>query len=138
MVDVKDEIFTSRLSVLQDFFSDNIPLQIAVDALASMSLSDPTTAEGGIHELWSRIIAYSHEMPSHQDKLVDILVNLSKLPDANTDEGDPLILYDMQVWRDLPMLSWGFRYEWNGPSVPGPGSSPGKPAKGNSGFYQRE
>lgn len=97
MVDITDEIFESRLSIIQDFFNNNIPLQTAVKALASTSLSDAVSTEGAVGRLWVLIIACARDMPEHQDKLVDILVNLSKLPYAETDEGEPLILHDMHV-----------------------------------------
>lgn len=124
MVNITDEIFESRLSILQDFFKNNIPLKIAVDSLASVSLLDATSTEGAIGRLWGLIITCAREMPEHQDKLVNILVNLSQLPDAKTENGEPLVLHDMQIWKDLPTLGWYFRDEWNGPFVPGPDSPP--------------
>ena len=37
MADITDKIFTSRLSILQDFFSDNIPLQAAVERFGEVA-----------------------------------------------------------------------------------------------------
>lgn len=34
---ISDKIFTSRLSILQDFFSDNIPLQTAVEMFGEVA-----------------------------------------------------------------------------------------------------
>lgn len=134
MVNITAEMFKSRLSILQDFFQDNISLKTAVDTLASTSLLDATSTEGAVGRLWGLIIACAREMPEHQDKLVSILVNLSKLPDARTESDEPLTLHDMQVWKDLPTLGWHFRNEWNGPSVPGPDSPPESRQKAISDF----
>lgn len=113
MVDITDELLASRYTVLQDLFINNISLQQATKKLASISLSDDS-----LSSTWKLIITCACEFPEHQDKLVGVLVNLSKLPDATTDQGEPLKKYDMQVWRDLPMLDWDFREEWNKRSIP--------------------
>lgn len=113
MVDITDEIFASRYAVLQDLFINNISLQQATDKLASISLSD-----NGLNLTWNLIITCAREFPEHQDKLVDVLVSLSKLPDATTDQGEPLKKHGMQVWGDLPMLDWDFREEWDVRSIP--------------------
>lgn len=113
-----NEVIVSRLSIIQDVFNQTISRQTAAEKLASISLSDDTTTEGGVGRLWNLVIDTAREFPEHQDKLVDILVRISKLPDAKTNQGERLVLYDMQVWRDLPMISWQFRYKWNERSVP--------------------
>lgn len=119
MIDVTDESPLLRLFVLQDFVRNNISLQAAVKELASISLSDATTTiEGGVSRLWNLIITFACLFPEHQDKLVNILVYVLKLPDAKTDQGEPLLLYNMQVWKDLPMFHWYLREEWNAPVVP--------------------
>lgn len=108
--------FASRHAILQDLFINNISLHQATDKLASISLSDD-----GLNLIWNLIItcaACAREFPEHQDKLVDVLVSLSKLPDATTDQGEPLKKHGMQFWRDLPMLDWDLREEWNVRSIP--------------------
>lgn len=115
-MDVITDDRESRLAVLQDTFSNKISLQTAAEKLASIALSDDVNA--GVGRLWTHLLTTALECPEHHDKLVSVLVHLSKLPDAKTEQGDPIILYNMQVWKDLPMLGWHFRYEWNGPSVP--------------------
>ncbi|OJJ89201.1 DUF3632 domain-containing protein [Aspergillus glaucus CBS 516.65] len=95
MAAVTDDIFASRFAVLQYLFSDNISAQKAARHLASISLSDNTTLEG-LGRLWSLMIKCVYRFPDHHDKLVDTLVQLSKLPDAKTDNKDPIFLHDMQ------------------------------------------
>lgn len=119
MAAVTDDIFASRFAVLQDLFSDNISAQKAARHLASISLSDNTTLEG-LGRLWNLMIKCIYRFPEHHDKLVDTLVQLSKLPNAKTDNKDPIFLHDMQVWKDLPMLGWRFHDEWNAFVPPGP------------------
>lgn len=127
MVDITDEILASRYAVPQDLFINNISLQQATDKLASISLSD-----NGLNLTWNLIITCAREFPEHQDKLVDVLVSLSKLPDATTDQGEHLKKHGMQVWGDLPMLDWDFREEWDVRSIPsGP---PGRRQKAISDF----
>lgn len=113
MAAVADDIFASRFAVLQDLLTDKISVQSAARNLASVSLSDDTTFEGRLGRLWSLMINCAYSFPEHHDKLVDTLVQPSKLPDAKTDNKDPIFLHDMQVWKDLLMLGWQFCDEWN-------------------------
>ncbi|KAJ9261871.1 hypothetical protein DTO212C5_6548 [Paecilomyces variotii] len=113
MVDITDEIYASRYAVLQDLFNNKISLQQATSKLASISLSDDD-----LNLTWNLIINCACEFPERHDKLVDVLVCLSKLPDATTDQGVPLKKYGLQVWRDLPMFDWELREEWDVRSIP--------------------
>ncbi|KAJ5296033.1 hypothetical protein PENANT_c021G02264 [Penicillium antarcticum] len=115
-----DDMHTAEFAVLTDLFSDNIAAQNAAETLASIQLSGTTEPESNISSLWSFIIKCAYEFPEHQTKLVDTLVQLSKLPDAKAANGDPILLYDMRVWKDLPMLGWQFREEWNASIPTGP------------------
>lgn len=99
MADVYDEM----LAILQDLFSDRISTQEAVRDLASTTLSvDPP--QYGLYNLWSVIVTCACESSGYHDKIVELLVQLSKLPSE-----DILILYDMQIWKDLPTLGWALR-----------------------------
>ncbi|CDM38198.1 hypothetical protein DTO013E5_8639 [Penicillium roqueforti] len=120
MVAITDDIFASRLAILQDLFSDSVSAQHAAEHLASISLADESDLEGGITSLWSLIFKCAYNFPEHHDKLVNVLVQLSKLPNAKKSNGDSIVLYDMQVWKDLPMLGWQFRDEWNAGVPDGP------------------
>ncbi|KAJ5188022.1 Protein of unknown function DUF3632 [Penicillium cf. griseofulvum] len=122
MVATTDDIFASRFAILQDLFSDSVSVQEAAEYLASISLAD-SEPEGGITSLWSLIFKCAYKFPEHHDKLVNMLVQLSKLPDAKTSEGDSILLHNMQVWKDLPMLGWQVRDEWNASVPVGPPES---------------
>ncbi|KAJ5796865.1 uncharacterized protein N7518_005405 [Penicillium psychrosexuale] len=111
MTAITDEMFAPQFAVLQDLFGDIISVQKAVRDLASISLSIEPKA--GLGRLWAVIVGCACESPEHHDKLVDILVQLSKLPSPKTAGGDALILYDMQIWKDLPTLGWALREQWN-------------------------
>ena len=108
---VTDELFASHFAILRDLFSDIISVQEAVRDLASISLS--MEPEAGLGRLWAVIVECACESPEHHDKLVEILVQLSKLPNPTTASGDTIIVYDMQIWKDLPMLGWALRDQWN-------------------------
>ncbi|KAJ5493750.1 hypothetical protein N7463_009837 [Penicillium fimorum] len=123
MVAITDDIFAPRFAILQDLFSDNVSAQQAADYLASISLANDSDLEGGISSLWSLIFKCAYEFPEQHDKLINLLVKLSKLPDAKVPNGDSIMLYDMQVWKDLPMLGWQVRDEWNASVPTGPPES---------------
>ncbi|KAL2817611.1 hypothetical protein BJX63DRAFT_385522 [Aspergillus granulosus] len=114
MVDPTDEIYASRLIILQSLFANRISAPEAASQLAEASLSDSTSVEEALGRLWNLVIALASDSPTHHDKLVDVLVDISELPNA-TDHASstPLSLHDMQVWKDLPTLGWIFREEWN-------------------------
>ncbi|KAL2795564.1 hypothetical protein BJX66DRAFT_301891 [Aspergillus keveii] len=126
MADITDEIYASRLGVLQSLFADEISAPEAASQLASATLSDETTLEGALGRLWNLIIALAGDSTTQHDRLVDVLVDISELPDesnisstlsrnseSNAEPGSPLTLHDMVIWRDLPTLGWTFRDEWN-------------------------
>ncbi|KAL4922345.1 hypothetical protein BDW62DRAFT_51857 [Aspergillus aurantiobrunneus] len=118
MVDINDDIFQSRLAVLKELFANNISAPMAAKQLAEATLSDDTTLESRLDLLWDLVLAIACETPEHQDKLVDVLVDLSELPSPNNpqaqgEEHEPLTIYDMEIWKDLPKLGWCFRDYWN-------------------------
>lgn len=116
-VDIINDSYDERLSILEDLFAGNSSPQRAADALASISLpisSDPDDLEGPLGLTWECIIVAAREKPEHQDKLVAILATLARRPDAKNEQGKPLIVHNMRVWSELPTLSWKLNYEWNG------------------------
>ncbi|OQE40924.1 hypothetical protein PENCOP_c005G02385 [Penicillium coprophilum] len=123
MVAITDDIFAPRFAILQDLFNDGVSAQKAAEYLASISLANDSGPEGGITSLWSLVFKCAYKFPEHHDKLVNMLVQLSKLPDAKTSNGDSIVLHDMQVWKDLPMLGWQVRDEWNASVPAGPPES---------------
>ncbi|KAJ0415817.1 hypothetical protein BJY00DRAFT_326770 [Aspergillus carlsbadensis] len=130
MIDLTDEIYASRLAILESLFSDQISAPEAAEQLASTTLADDTPLEDALSRLWNLILALAAASPTHHDKLVDVLVDISELPDetnpnpnppstssgpsqTDPESGSPLTLHDMRLWRDLPTLGWTFRDEWN-------------------------
>jgi hypothetical protein len=108
-----DEMHAAEFTVLKNLFGNYISAQDAADNLATIQLSNTTDPESNLASLWAFIITCAYEFPEHQPRLVDTLVQLSKLEDAKTANGDLILVHDMQVWKDLPMLGWQFREEWN-------------------------
>ena len=112
-----------HLEVLHDLFTGNIHTPEAAAKLASAALSLDASLEAQLGQLWHLILKIAYNSPEHQDKLVSILADMSHLPDIMTpgDNGqnEPLILHDMRVWRDLPLLGWEIRRHWDD-SIPLP------------------
>lgn len=116
----------THLAVLRDLFAGKIHSPETAAKLASVALALDASLEAQLGQLWHLIFKIACTNSEHQDKLVDLLVDMSHLPDA-TQPGDdgrdqPLILHDMQVWRDLPLLRWEIRRHWDD-SVPLPGTT---------------
>ncbi|RHZ61818.1 DUF3632 domain-containing protein [Aspergillus thermomutatus] len=114
-----------HLTVLHDLFADKIHSPEAAAKLASAALALDASLEAQLGQLWHLILQIACKNPEHQDELVDILVDLSHLPDVTRpgDDGqdEPLIIYDMQVWKNLPLLGWEIRRYWDY-SIPAPGT----------------
>ncbi|KAL2829536.1 hypothetical protein BDW59DRAFT_178477 [Aspergillus cavernicola] len=119
MADITDEVYASRLTIFQDLFANKISSPKAAEQVASASLAADALLEEQLGLLWSLILKLACKYPEHQDKLVDVVVDLSELPDATTaaesetSQPQPLIIYKMQVWKDLPMFGWEVREYWN-------------------------
>jgi len=113
---VTEEVYASRLAVLQELFAGQRSVQVVAEKLATLSLSADSTEEGlGI--TWSLILASARDEVGYQEKLTDVLLEMSQLPNAQDDRGESLTVHNMRVWRDLPTLGWEFNYEWNGMST---------------------
>ncbi|KAL4806627.1 hypothetical protein BDV18DRAFT_137904 [Aspergillus unguis] len=110
--------------VLNNLFSHRIHPPEAAATLASAALTLDASLTAQLGQLWSLILRTAWESPEHHDRLVDLLVNMSYLPDATkTDDNgkdEPLSYHDMQLWKDLPMLGWRINDIWNEFSVPAP------------------
>ncbi|KAG2416775.1 hypothetical protein HFD88_007991 [Aspergillus terreus] len=112
-----------HLAVLHDLFAGKIHSPEAAAELASVALALDASLEAQLGQLWHLIFKIACTNAEHQNKLVDILVDMSHLPDT-TQPGDdgrdqPLILHNIQVGRDLPLLRWEIRRHWDD-SVPLP------------------
>ncbi|KAL5344013.1 hypothetical protein BJX70DRAFT_393435 [Aspergillus crustosus] len=116
----------AHIAVLQDLFSGKTHSREAAAKLASAALALDGSLETQLGLLWHLILRIAREKPEHHDKVVDILVDMSHLPDVAIPNGDgqgdePLTLHDMVVWRDLPLLGWEIRRHWDY-SIPPPGT----------------
>ena len=95
-----------RYGILENVFNNNASPSTAAEKIASRSTSSINADVAG---LWNLTTCCAMKLPKQQDKLVKVLVNLSKLPDVKTNDGKPMMKYGMQVWRDLPTLGWVLR-----------------------------
>ncbi|KAL4902090.1 Alpha/Beta hydrolase protein [Aspergillus multicolor] len=92
---------------LRPHFDGKIHSPEAAAKLASAALSLDGSLEAQFGQLWHLVLKLAVETPEHQDKLVDLLVDMSHLPDVTRP--------------DLPLLDWEIRRYWNHP-VPTPDS----------------
>ena len=100
MVLAEDE----RYPILKNVFDNTTPISTAAEKLASLSYND-------IDGLWNLITHSALKFPNQQNKLVSILIHISKLPDAKTNDNQPFIINGKQVWKDLPKFGWYLREE---------------------------
>lgn len=107
-------------AVLHDLFTGRIHSPEAAIKLGSAALALDGSLEAQLGQLWHLILQIACKNPETQDKLVDLLVDMSHLPGA-TEQDKPLVLYDMHVWKDLPLLGWEIRRYWDD-FIPPPGS----------------
>ncbi|KAI9368852.1 hypothetical protein BJX61DRAFT_194386 [Aspergillus egyptiacus] len=135
--DGSDYNLENHLAVLHDLFNGKIHSPEAAAKLASVALAlDASSLEAQLGQLWHLILRIACENPEHQDKLVDLLVDMSYLPDATrpVEDGvpvdEPLALYDKRVWKDLPLLGWEIRRHWD-TSIPPPGTDTKTPEERN-------
>ncbi|KAL4999778.1 hypothetical protein BDV10DRAFT_49489 [Aspergillus recurvatus] len=112
----------NHLAVLHELFTGKIHSPEAAAKLASIALALDASLEAQLGQLWHLIFRVACENPEHQDKLVDILVDMSHLPDVTKpiEDGldEPLILHDKRVWKDLPLLGWEIRRHWDNSILP--------------------
>ena len=88
MSTLTDDIFAPGFAVLKDLFNNKISASQAAKNLASMSL--PAEPETELNRLWALIQDCAYKFPEHHDKLVDVLILLSKLPSPKTADGTQL------------------------------------------------
>ena len=95
-----------RYPIFENVFNDKTPPSTAAEEIACRS---SFAIEVDVEALWNVITCCAMKFPTQQGKLVNILVGLSKLPDAKTSDGKPMMKHGMQVWRDFPTLGWHLR-----------------------------
>lgn len=108
-------------SVLKHFVTGHKQLGHAQDAFCEpvedkwMSTQNPDDVAGLLGSLWSSIIVLAASTSfkhSHQQKLVDFVVQLQKRPTLEKD-GQVCKVEGMTVWKDLPTFGWTVRDAWN-------------------------
>ena len=108
-----EEIVASQRKLLQDYFAGCVSLRSTVEGLESLSIFQDTSPESGLSRLWSVILREARSDCRNHDKLVDIVVSLSKRSSPRTAQGATVVVYKMEVWKNLPMLGWEFRDHYN-------------------------
>lgn len=109
----REKVVAAQQKLLQDHLAGNASLQSTVEGLEYVSIFQDTSQESGLSRLWSVILSEARDNCGNHDKLVDVLVALSKRAAPRSAQGDIFVIYGMEIWKDLPTLSWAFRDCWN-------------------------
>jgi hypothetical protein len=108
----EDELPFERAEVLKHLFLGNVSIQSAAEELATISIYP----EENLELTWTAILAAARTFPEHQEKLVDLLTHISRLPPAEDKDGKQMTKYDGRICHDIPLLGMEFNYQWNGTS----------------------
>jgi hypothetical protein len=104
-----DDLYGHIYPTFKGFLEDQISLNQATQHIALRVLQ----RDGDPDLLWTFILECAQRCPDYQDKLIDVLVQLSHLPDAKTPEGVVMDIDGATIWKDLPLLGRQLRYLWN-------------------------
>jgi hypothetical protein len=69
--------------------------------------------EAGLWDLWAIINDAAKQVPDVHDALLDLLAALRQLPNVKRDDGELLRVWDMVLWRDLPIWGADVREKYN-------------------------
>jgi hypothetical protein len=92
-----------RAEVLRGLFSGCLSTQSAAEELARVSL----TPDENVELTWTVILVAARTFPGQQEKLVDLLLQMSKLPPAKDEHGEQLRKCCGGIWEDLPEIGMG-------------------------------
>jgi hypothetical protein len=110
---LRDRLFEHVYPACEEYLNGRLSVKLATEVVARRTIQ----RDGDPDLLWAFVLDCATACPEYQDQLVDLLVQLCRLPDVVTADGTPVLIHGMQVWRDLPLLGWQFRDGWN---FPGP------------------
>lgn len=100
---------------IQEFLAGNMLIHTAAErftAVVATAGNDLDEIGEGLYRIWNLIIDLVQEFPETQDKIVDLLAEIEKLP--NLEHHGHTIVYDgMNLWSDLPTFGWVMRDRWN-------------------------
>lgn len=100
---------------IQEFLAGNISVHPAAErftAVVTTAGNDPDEIGEGLWRMWGIVIALAQDFPGTQGKIVDLLAEIEKLPELEHD-GHNIVYHGMNLWSDLPTLSWQMRDCWN-------------------------
>ncbi|KAK4553645.1 hypothetical protein LTR86_009143 [Recurvomyces mirabilis] len=117
----------SRRDVLISLLSNEITTQRAAEDLAAITESrigeldsnntDSTlqNCDSVIEDTWLVIYFHARNNPLHQDLLVEVLLDMSKLPTPRFVNGTKAEANGQKFWSELPELRWAGRENWEDP-----------------------
>lgn len=101
--DTSDES-SEHVKILNALFFDHISPEPAAEELAKASLEP----EENIELTWRILLSAARQYADQQGKLIELLLEMMKLPPALDKNGEQMKLYDALIWDPLPMLGMEF------------------------------
>lgn len=68
-----------------------------------------------VEDTWDVIFFHARSNPSHQDRLVEVLVHMSRLPTPQLTNGMSPSVNAQRLWHQLPEVRWSAREHWEAP-----------------------
>lgn len=100
---------------LQNFLAGTISVHTAAERFTAVTASAGNNSEEvgkALTRMWKFVMDLAQDFPETQDKIVELLAEIEKLPDLEHD-GHTVIYHGMKVWSDLPTFGWEMRDRWN-------------------------
>jgi hypothetical protein len=97
---------------LKDYMLGRLTAQAAAEKLSAMVAADDVDLESALDDLWAYINNAAQKLTAAHDRLIDLIAALRELPDLVRD-GEPVDIWEMTVWRDLPLWGVDVREKYN-------------------------
>ena len=104
-----------EIRAIQEFLAGNLSVRTAAErftAVVTTARIDLDEIGGDLYRMWNLIIDLVQEFPETQDKIVDLLAEIEKLPKLE-HRGHTVTYEGMNLWSDLPTFGWVMRDRWN-------------------------
>lgn len=100
-----------EIMAISDYFHDILPVHSAAERFTALTRAADLPGEG-LYRIWKHIVFLALEYPMLQDKIVELLAEIEKIPHIEKD-GHPFNKYGQDVWSNLPLFGVEMRKLWN-------------------------
>jgi hypothetical protein len=115
--DFRKEFYSADINVaptLKDFLLGHLTADEAAATLGGLVAEKGSgdDLEGPLWNLWAGVNGAAKQLPAVHDRLIDLLAAFRQLPDLKRD-GQVVEVWDMVVWKDLPIWGADVRENYN-------------------------